>query len=141
MSGETSQCIFCRIVAGQVPATKVYEDDAVLAFLDIGPVVKGHTLVIPKAHHDLMMQTPPDLLARMMAVVQKVAQAQVAGLDAEGINILQSNGAVAGQEVPHVHLHVIPRFQDDGHRWNWSAQRYGSPAEMHEWAERLRRAL
>jgi len=136
-----NDCIFCKIAAGRIPATRVYEDDAVLAFMDIGPIVKGHTLVIPKAHHDPLTAVPADLLARVIGVVQRVAAAQMAGLKADGVNVHQSNGAAAGQVVPHVHFHVIPRFAGDGHRWNWTAGRYADPAEMAALAERIRAAL
>lgn len=136
-----NDCIFCRIVRGELPATKVYEDDEVLAFMDIGPIVKGHVLVIPKPHFDPLTAVPPALLGRVMAVVQKVAAAQVAGLHAEGVNLHQSNGACAGQVVPHVHFHVIPRFAQDGHRWNWNAQAYRGPEELQARADALRRAL
>jgi histidine triad (HIT) family protein len=134
-------CIFCRIVAGDVPSTRVYEDDAVLAFMDIGPVVKGHTLVIPKAHHDPLTATPDDLLHRLISVVKRVAAAQVEGLGADGINVSQANGETAGQIVPHLHFHVIPRFRNDQHRWNWNAKEYDTPAEMADYAERIRESL
>lgn len=134
-------CIFCKIVRGQLPCEKVYENDAVLAFMDIGPIIKGHTLVIPKAHHERLPEVPPDLLARVMAVVQRVAQAQFDGLGADGVNLHQTNGAVAGQTVPHVHFHVIPRFEGDGHSWNWRAGSYADRAEMAERAGRIRAAL
>lgn len=136
-----SDCVFCKIVAGQIPSTRVYEDDAILAFLDIGPIIKGHTLVIPKAHHETLTDVPPALLARVIEGVRRVAVAQRAGLKADGVNVHQSNGAVAGQVVPHVHFHVIPRFAGDGHRWNWAAGRYSDPAEMGALAERIRQAL
>jgi histidine triad (HIT) family protein len=134
-------CIFCRIVAGTIPSTRVYEDDQAIAFLDIGPIVKGHTLVIPRAHVDPLDAVPPDLLARLIAVVQRVARAQVAGLKADGVNVHQSNGACAGQAIPHVHFHVIPRFHGDGHQWNWCAGRYAGPPEMAETAARIRAGL
>ena len=134
-------CIFCRIIRGEIPSTRVFEDDEVLAFMDIGPVVRGHTLVIPKAHHDPLTDVPPALLGRVIAVVQRIAAAQLKGLHADGVNIHQSTGAVAGQVVPHVHFHVIPRFRDDGHRWNWTAGRYDSPADAQALAERIRSAL
>lgn len=134
-------CIFCRIVQGALPCTKVYEDDAVLAFMDIGPIIKGHVLVIPKEHYATLPDVPAALVARVMAVVQKVAAAQMSALSADGVNVHQSNGACAGQVVPHVHFHVIPRFTDDGHRWNWAATSYESPAEMAALGQRLRAAL
>ena len=140
--GDVSEnCIFCKIVAGKIPAVRVYDDDAVMAFMDIGPIVKGHTLVIPKAHHETLPDLPPELLARVTAVAQKIAAAQLAGLEADGVNLHQATGAAAGQVVPHVHFHVIPRFHGDGHRWNWAATKYDDPAEMQELAGLIRAAL
>ena len=136
-----TDCIFCKIVRGELPCTKVYEDDAVLAFLDIGPIIKGHTLVIPKEHFDPIMETPPHVLHRLIDVVREIAAAQVAGLDAEGVNVTQANGSVAGQVVPHLHFHVIPRFASDGHSWNWNAKQYDAPEEMSELATRIRNGL
>ena len=137
----SENCIFCKIVAGAIPSTRVYEDARVLAFMDIGPIVKGHVLVIPKEHHDPLTAVPPELLSDMMGVVQKVAAAQVAGLKADGVNVHQANGAAAGQVVPHVHIHVIPRFANDGHRWNWAAGKYASMEEMQGLAAKLKTAL
>jgi histidine triad (HIT) family protein len=134
-------CVFCKIVAGRIPSTKVYEDDAVLAFIDIGPIVKGHVLVIPKEHFDPLTAVPAALLGRVMEVVQKVAAAQITGLGADGVNLHQANGAAAGQVVPHVHVHVIPRFNDDGHRWNWKSTTYAAPAEAAAMADRIRGAM
>lgn len=134
-------CIFCKIVKGDIPSTRVYEDDDVLAFMDIGPIVKGHTLVIPKTHYDPITQAPDDVLAKVIAVVKKIADAQMKGLKADGINIHQSNGATAGQQVPHLHFHVIPRFADDGHRWNWAAKAYENPAEMQKLATLIKSGL
>jgi histidine triad (HIT) family protein len=136
-----NDCIFCRIVKGELPCTKVYEDDAVLAFMDIGPIIKGHVLVIPKAHYATLPEVPAELAARVMVVVQKVATALMSALSADGVNVHQSNGACAGQVVPHVHFHVIPRFNDDGHRWNWAAGKYDNPAEMAALGQRVRNAL
>ena len=102
-------CIFCKIVAGQIPSIKIYEDADVLAFMDIGPIVKGHALVIPKAHYNPLAATPDDVLAKVIAVVRRVAQALQDGLGADGVNVHQANGAAAGQVVPHVHFHVIPK--------------------------------
>jgi len=136
-----ADCIFCRIVAGTMPATRVYEDADTLAFMDIGPIVKGHTLVIPREHFDPLTQTPAPVLAKLMAVVQKIAQAQMTGLRADGVNVLQANGAAAGQVVPHLHFHVIPRFRADGHHWNWAAKKYECPEEMQQVAAALRAVL
>jgi len=136
-----SDCIFCKIVAGELPCTKVYEDNDVLAFMDIGPVVKGHTLVIPKQHHDPITNTPTELLQKLIAVVKKVAQAQVCGLKADGINVTQANGEPAGQVVPHIHFHVIPRFNTDGYSFNWVPGEYDSFDEMSGFAEKIEGSL
>lgn len=135
------ECIFCKIVAGELPATKVYEDEDTLAFMDIGPVVKGHTLVIPKKHFDPITETPPEVLGKLIAVVQKIAQAQYDGLGADGINVTQANGKTAGQIVPHIHFHVIPRFEDDKHSWNWIPGKYDSTEEMNDKAESIRKGM
>ena len=137
----SADCIFCKIVAGEIPSTKVYEDAEILAFIDIGPIVKGHTLVIPKRHMDPITEAPPGVLARVMHVVQKVAQAQLNGLKADGVNVMQCNGKAAGQVVPHLHFHVIPRYETDGHHWNWNAKEYGDPAEMVEFADKIKEAI
>ena len=135
------KCIFCGIIAGEIPCVRVYEDAEVLAFMDIGPVVKGHTLVIPKAHYDPITGAPVEVLQRLIAVVQRVAQAQYAGLRADGINVTQANGRAAGQVVPHLHFHVIPRFESDGQHSNWAPRQYDTPEELRQYAERISKAI
>jgi len=115
----------------------VYEDENFLAFLDIGPIIKGHTLVIPREHYASLPETPAPLLADMMSVVQRIAGAQMNALKADGINIVQNNGRAAGQLVDHIHFHIIPRFTTDGHKWNWAAKSYDSPAEMQSMADQI----
>lgn len=137
----TTGCIFCKIAAGALPSCKVYEDAETLAFMDIGPIVPGHTLVIPKAHYDPLIATPPEVLSRLIQVVQKIARAQMQGLQADGLNVIQTNGRAAGQEVPHLHFHVIPRFYTDGHRWNWTPHPYTDPKAMAQLAEQIKKAL
>lgn len=112
-------CIFCKIVTGAIPCHKVYEDDAVLSFLDVGPLSRGHTLVIPKAHHVTLADTPPDLAGRCMAAVAKLGPAVAKATGVAGWNVLQNNGAVAGQVVMHVHFHIIPRREGDGLGYRW----------------------
>ena len=106
-------CIFCKIVRGEIPCYKVYEDDEVLAFLDISQTTKGHTLVIPKEHFQNMLYCPKDLLAKVMGVAPHIAQAQVASLGANGVNVLINTNEVAGQTVMHFHVHVIPRYSGE----------------------------
>ena len=133
--------IFEKIVNREIPATIVYEDDDTLAFLDIGPIIKGHTLVIPKTCYDPITETPDEVLSKLMSVAKRIAAAQIQSLGADGVNIMQNNEAAAGQEVPHIHIHVIPRFENDGHHWNWNAKSYDDLAEMDCFAEKIREGL
>lgn len=105
--------IFCRIIDGEIPCVKVYEDDDVLAILDISQTTKGHTLVIPKAHFSDFLSAPKEILDKVFAVAQRIGQAQISMLGAKGVNILSNVGAEAGQSVPHFHVHVIPRYGKD----------------------------
>ncbi|HLC22435.1 MAG TPA: HIT family protein [Candidatus Nanoarchaeia archaeon] len=109
-----NDCLFCKIVKGEIPAENVYEDKNVVAFLDIHPRSIGHTLIVPKKHYDLLTDMPEKELAAFAASLQNVAR----GFQkyAEGINILQNNGKAAGQLVSHVHFHLIPRRNGDGIR-------------------------
>ncbi|MDF7800355.1 HIT family protein [Pontiellaceae bacterium B1224] len=136
-----NDCIFCKIVAKEIPATIIYEDDEVLAFMDIGPIIKGHALVIPKKHYDPITETPDEILAQLHITAKKIASAQLNAFGADGVNIMQNNGKASGQEVEHIHVHVIPRFNNDGHHWNWNAKKYDDIDEMNELAEKLREQL
>lgn len=106
-----SQCIFCRIVRKQAHASIVYEDETVLAFIDIRPLSEGHTLVIPKEHYETIFEIPEELLAQLHRIVKRVALAAKKATEADGISIFQQNGAAAGQEVFHFHVHVVPRHE------------------------------
>ncbi|MGM0591416.1 MAG: HIT family protein [Halobacteriota archaeon] len=110
----SEECIFCRIVDGDIPSRTVYEDESVLAFLDVNPLSRGHTLVIPKAHHERLNDTPVDLAADVFAALHELTTAVEVAVDADGSNVAFNNGTAAGQEVPHVHGHIIPRFEGDG---------------------------
>ena len=105
-----NDCVFCAIAAGEIPCFKVYEDDLALAYLDINPFSEGHTLVIPKAHVTGLLDAPPEMLREMIVRVQKVAARLKEALPCDGFNILQNNGPAAGQTVPHLHFHIVPRF-------------------------------
>ena len=102
-------CIFCKIIAGEIPCHKVYEDADVLAFLDVGPLSEGHTLLIPKAHYETLDQVPADTAGVMGATLARLSRAIAATTGSAAYNILQNNGTAACQEVPHVHFHIIPR--------------------------------
>jgi histidine triad (HIT) family protein len=106
-------CVFCRIVARDLPAALVYQDDAVVAFLDLFPVIPGHTLVVPRRHVTDLLGCPDDLAGRLFAACARVAPAVLAATGAEGFNVWTATGAVAGQTVFHLHLHILPRFAAD----------------------------
>ena len=133
------ECILCKIVKGEIPCTKVYENAEVLAFLDIGPVNKGHTLVIPKRHHETLLDMPNDLLCAVSKAVKKVSKAIKEGVDAPGFNVLQSNFKVSGQLVPHYHVHIIPRTETDGLK-HWPQGKYDE-GEAEKTAEKIRKGL
>ena len=125
-------CIFCKIAAGEVPCAKLLEDDSALAFLDIGPLAEGHALLIPKAHCGTVGEMPADLVSACLKHLPALARAVREATGCEGINILQNNGRVAHQVVPHVHFHVIPRTAGDEFHFNWPAGNYpqGRLAEL-----------
>jgi histidine triad (HIT) family protein len=111
---DPSQCLFCGIVAGKIPAKKVYEDEHAIGFLDINPRNPGHTLVIPKKHFETILDMPEKDAGRLFESVRKVSALVQAGTSSQGLSIGQSNGQAAGQVVRHVHFHVIPRFANEG---------------------------
>ncbi|OVE76205.1 hypothetical protein BVX97_02105 [bacterium E08(2017)] len=133
-----TDCIFCKIIAGELPSSKIYEDENTLAFMDIGPVMKGHALVIPKVHCDPITDAPDEALSHTIKSVKKVANAIKKGLRADGINVAQANGKSAGQLVPHVHFHLIPRYDDEPQPRNWIPGEYDSMDEMNEYCEKIR---
>ncbi|MFH5800235.1 HIT family protein [Haladaptatus sp. CMAA 1911] len=109
-----NDCIFCQIVAGEIPSKTVYEDESVLAFLDVNPLAPGHTLVISKDHHETLGDVPKDTANDLFSVLHDLTPAVEAAVDADASNVAFNNGEAAGQEVPHVHGHIIPRFDGDG---------------------------
>ena len=108
---NVDSCIFCKIAQKQVPSSLVYEDEKTVAFLDIRPLNEGHTLIIPKEHYVNIFDIPQELLCHIHSVTKKVAQAVEKATHADGISIIQQNGEAAGQEIFHLHVHVIPRFE------------------------------
>jgi len=135
-----SECLFCRIVAGEIPAVKVLEDDACVAFMDIGPLADGHVLLIPKMHAVTLDELPADQAGAMLRNLPALVKAVQAATGCQGVNVLQNNGSVAHQVVMHVHFHVIPRNEGDAFGFNWPAGSY-PPGRMEELAEAVRREL
>ncbi|MCP3966471.1 MAG: HIT family protein [Lentisphaerae bacterium] len=133
-------CIFCKIVAGEIPSVKVYEDDLVYAFMDISPINKGHVLVIPKEHHHSSSTVPEEIGGRMFHIGSRIGVALKRGLDFEGFNLHLADGTCAGQVVNHAHLHVVPRGVEDGFHWNWRQLEYAA-GESAETAEKIKNKL
>ncbi len=134
-------CVFCKIVQGQIPCDKVYEDDLVLAFLDIAPITLGHTLIVPKEHHTSITTLPAAGCARIMEVAPRLGSALMRATEAGGFNLLLANGTVAGQVVPHTHLHVVPRHVDDDVVMPTGRAAYPSPERKHEILAKARARL
>jgi len=108
-------CLFCKIIKGEIPCTKLYEDDSIFAFLDIAPVNPGHVLVIPKEHRESFIELSEDQINKMFNTAQKIAKAVLSGIEADSFNLGMNVGKNAGQLVMHAHLHIMPRFPNDGH--------------------------
>ena len=130
-------CVFCKIVAGEVPSFKLFEDETTLAFMDINPANEGHALVIPKEHAPDLYAVSDEALARTSVTAKRVAAALARTLNPDGVNLVQSTGAAAGQSVMHFHVHVLPRVKDDGLAMNWGLK-LGDIDAIGRLAERIR---
>jgi histidine triad (HIT) family protein len=133
-------CIFCRIIAGEIPSAKLYDKGGVFAFLDIAPVNKGHALVVPKGHYATLFDLPPDLGRELVSAMQTVGRAVMSATGATGLNVGMNNFASAGQLVPHAHFHLIPRHEGDGLSL-WTQHAYENAEEMQKLALAIRSAI
>ena len=136
----SADCVFCKIRDGQIPSMKVYEDDKTLVFMDINPLNAGHCLVVTKTHAATIWDSAADDLVAAMTTAQKVALALREAVKPDGLNMLQANGAAAFQSVPHYHLHLIPRWNNDGKGFDWKLVP-GDRAQIIGVGERVRTAL
>lgn len=134
-------CIFCKIIRGEIPCVEVYRDDRVLAFLDISPINKGHILVIPLEHHTSPSTMNEALCARVLHVASRLGVALKRALEADAFNLHLADGTAAGQVVMHAHMHVVPRFAEDGFRWNWRQLAYENEIEKQALSESIRSKL
>ena len=130
-------CIFCKIIAGDIPSVKIYEDDLIYAFLDIAPINPGHVLVIPKEHHESASTIPEATAGRMFRIGSRIGIALKRELDYDAYNLHLADGTAAGQVVMHAHLHVVPRGVEDGFRWNWRQEPYETDELRNETAARI----
>ena len=119
-------CIFCKIANGEIPSAVIYEDDEFRAILDLGPVRRGHTLILPKKHYNDLFDMPDETAAKALATAKRVGLALIKGLDADGIQVVQNNGVAAGQTIFHFHIHLIPGYEELGPATEWK------PGELDE---------
>ena len=112
-------CIFCKLANGVIPTNSIYEDEDFNVILDLSPATKGHALILPKAHADNLYQLPDETAAKVFVLAKKLATAMTEKLSCDGFNVVQNNGSVAGQTVFHFHMHLIPRYENDGQRISW----------------------
>ena len=133
-------CVFCKIIAGKIPAAKVYEDKDVVSFLDIMPANKGHCLVVPKQHSQTLIDMEEDDLSATIKAAKKIARALSLSFGNGSFNIVMNNGKEAGQVVNHSHIHIIPRFQKDRLRIKWSHLKYEGD-EMKDYADKIKKFI
>lgn len=134
-------CIFCKIISGEIPSSKVYEDEDFLAILDIRPVNHGHTLLIPKKHFVNIFDTDDDIARKIYPTLIKISKGIKEGLLADGINIIQNNEKYAGQEVFHSHIHIIPRFRDDSLKFTPRNLTYKDEDEKNKIVSKIREKI
>lgn len=135
-----SDCIFCKIVNGEIPCAKLLETDTVIAFLDLNPIRKGHALVVPKLHAETMIEFPAESAVSVAEAIKKVGKALMDATGAAGFNVIQNNYPASGQQVPHIHWHIIPRENGDGLTF-WPQGSYSGMEEMSAMAECIRKVL
>lgn len=134
-------CIFCKILAGEIPSTVVYEDEDCKAILDVSPAVRGHVLILPKNHATNIFELPDETASKLFVVAKKIAKALKETYQCDGVNILQNNGEAAGQSVFHLHIHVIPRFVGDTEKINIGWKPGDMPKDLAEIAEEIKENL
>ena len=136
-----NSCIFCSIIAGELPVAKIYEDSNLLVIMDKYPINIGHTLVIPKIHYDNILLMPHEEVGRLYSFVPIIAKAVVSAVNADGFNVGQNNGRAANQIVPHVHIHIIPRFKDDSPDGKWPNRHVSRYEELFNIAQKIKKLL
>ncbi|HYY65825.1 MAG TPA: HIT family protein [Nitrososphaeraceae archaeon] len=136
-----NSCIFCSIIAGELPVAKIYEDSNLLVLMDKYPINIGHTLVIPKIHYDNILLMPHEEVGRLYSFVPIIAKAVVSAVNADGFNVGQNNGRAANQIVPHVHIHIIPRFKDDSPDGKWPNRHVSHYEELFNIAQKIKKLL
>jgi histidine triad (HIT) family protein len=136
-----SSCVLCSIIQGRLPAAEIYEDKSFLALMDKYPINVGHTLVVPKIHYDNLLLMPPKEVGMLYSLVAVIAKSVVSCVNADGFNVGQNNGRAANQIVRHLHVHIIPRFENDSPEGKWPTRRVASQKELLEVAQKIKLIL
>lgn len=121
---KKDDCIFCKLANGDIPTRSIYEDDDFKVIMDAAPATKGHSLILPKSHADNLYELPDETAAKVLVLAKKLATSMTEKLNCQGFNIVQNNGTVAGQSVFHFHMHLIPRYEDDGQKILWDPKSF-----------------
>lgn len=129
-------CIFCKIANGEIPSKSIYEDDDFKVILDLAPATKGHALILPKSHHKNLYELPETMASKAMVLAKKMATRMTEKLHCDGFNVIQNNNEVAGQTVFHFHMHLIPRYENDGQKISWE-QTEVTQEELEEIANKI----
>ena len=133
-------CVFCKISRGEIEAVKVFENEDIPAFLDIAPINAGHTIIIPKEHHESLSTLDPSIKLQLIDIAGKIGQAMIRTSECDGYNLHLSHGECAGQAIKHCHIHVIPRAGTDGFYWNWRSLQYNT-GEAQQIADKIKSRL
>lgn len=141
MDGVNGNCIFCRIVQKDIPNAIIYENDKFLAFMDKYPINHGHTLIVPKQHYGNILDMPFEIVGEMYSLVPKLAKAITNVIESDGFNINQNNGKSANQIVPHVHVHIVPRYSAEKVKGQWPTRKIAKMQELQELAQRITESL
>ena len=134
-------CIFCSIISGQEPCVQIRCDDGFLVLMDKYPINPGHALVMPTKHYETLLQMPPPEVGRLYSLVPTIAKAIISTVNADGFNVGQNNGIAANQIVPHVHVHIVPRFHDDSPDGKWPSRKVASQEEILNIAQRIKEKI
>lgn len=135
-----NDCIFCKIANGEIPSSTIYEDDLFRVILDLSPATKGHALILPKKHMANIFEMDEEAAEKVFVLASRIAKAMKEALNCDGLNIVQNNGEIAGQTVFHFHMHIIPRYNDDGQQINW-VPKTSEAAERDMIAEQIKNVL
>ena len=135
-----NECIFCKIANGEIPSSTIYEDDLFRVILDLSPATKGHALILPKKHMANIFEMDEETAEKVFVLASRIAKAMKEALNCDGLNIVQNNGEIAGQTVFHFHMHIIPRYNDDGQQINW-VPKASEAAERDMIAEQIKNVL